>query len=319
MDFKELPEKYDENIVIITRKYSFKFILLNIFIDLKNKFLGIEKENYINSFSSNYKKYKVIKNILCKIIYKNKIRIIFTSYEAHTYQIGIFNYIKNKFKDIITVGYIHSALPPLPTEYINRQGSPDLLITHGIYQKKILVDLLKWKKDRIINISSMRYQDNNKLESNVVYLPYCIENKHIILNEFKKLLIEKAEIINIKNLKFRNHPAMKNSNPHNGLIKDLKKIRDQINHSKKKYLKFESYPIVIGATAVIIELLELGYTVFHLSSLPLFDVYSPLIWEGIEVKHMSKNIFVYKLKSKNIYIQKDSKKVNLNVVLKRII
>ena len=60
----------------------------------------------------------------------------------------------------------------------------------------------------------------------------------------------------------------------------------------------KSYPVVIGASAVIIELLELGYDVFHITPKPLFDVYSPLIWDDIKVKKLSPNTFIYKIDKK---------------------
>ena len=48
----------------------------------------------------------------------------------------IFCLAVNKKTAVETIGYIHSALPPLPSEYIKRQGSPKKIIVHGNLQKK---------------------------------------------------------------------------------------------------------------------------------------------------------------------------------------
>ena len=84
------------------------------------------------------------------VIKKNPINIVFTPYEAHTYQVGFFSYINNNFKNIKTIGYIHSSLPALPTEYCFREGSPKILLTHGLSQKKILTNLLNWDKKKFL-------------------------------------------------------------------------------------------------------------------------------------------------------------------------
>ena len=315
---KELPNKYDENIILVSNDYSFKYFFFNIFTDLKSKFTHQSDDKLINTICTNYKKYKVIKDTIKTIIKKNPIKIVFTSYEAHTYQIGFFNYINKNFKHINTIGYIHSSLPALPTEYCFREGSPKILLTHGLNQKKILTNLLNWDEKKIFNIDSLRYKENNSLKRNCVYLPYFLENENLILKEFERLALNNSEIINFHKLLLRNHPAMKNSHIHNKLIKELMHLINKIKKQTKNKNQNEGYPIVIGATAVVIELLELGYEVFHITPKPLFDVYSPLIWDGIKVKKLSQNLFSYKILIKNKLIKKNSKKVKLHDIFAKI-
>ena len=69
--------------------------LNNIFTDLKRKFSNQSEDKSINTLSTNYKKYKVIKDVINMVIKKNPIDIVFTPYEAHTYQVGFFSYINN--------------------------------------------------------------------------------------------------------------------------------------------------------------------------------------------------------------------------------
>ena len=94
----------------------------------------------------------------------------------------------------------------------------------------------------------------------------------------------------------------------------INKIKKQTKNKNQN----EGYPIVIGATAVVIELLELGYEVFHITPKPLFDVYSPLIWDGIKVKKLSQNLFSYKILIKNKLIKKNSKKVKLHDIFSKV-
>ena len=318
VDKKEMPKNYDENILLISNDYSFKYFLNNFFIDLKRQFTNQSEDKSINNTSTNYKKYKVIKDTINMVIKKNPINVVFSPYEAHTYQIGFFNYINNNYKNITTIGYIHSSLPALPTEYCFREGSPKILLTHGLSQKKILTNLLNWDKKKILNINSLRYKINSSLKRNCVYLPYFLENENLILKEFEKLAQNNSELINFTNLILRNHPAMKKSLIHNEFIKELKNLINKIKKQTKKKTQNKNYPIVIGASAVIIELLESGYDVFHITPKPLFDVYSPLIWDEIKVKKLNPNTFIYKILNKNKLIKRDSKNIKLQDIFAKI-
>lgn len=318
VDKKEIPNKYDENILLISNDYSLKYFLNNIFSDLKRQFTNPSEDKSINTTSTNYKKYKVIKDAINMVIKKNPINIVFTPYEAHTYQVGFFSYINNNFKNIKTIGYIHSSLPALPTEYCFREGSPKILLTHGLSQKKILTNLLNWDKKTIININSLRYKGNNTLKRDCIYLPYFLENENLILREFETLALNNSELINFNKLLLRNHPAMKKSLIHNKFLKELKNLINKIKKQSLKNAHNKGYPVVIGASAVIIELLELGYDVLHITPKPLFDVYSPLIWDDIKVKKLSPNTFIYKIHLKNKLIKKNSKNLKLDDIFTKI-
>ena len=71
-----------------------------------------------------------------------------------------------------------------------------------------------------------------------------------------------------------------------------------------------------GASAVVIELLELGYEVIHISQAPKFEVHSTYIWKGINIKKINNNIYIYELKRKGSFIKREKIHKNLFEVLK---
>ena len=312
---KKTPKNIDENIILITRKYSFKNLFKKILLYIRNYlFFKKDKEN-INLSITGYKKYNIVKKYISKVINSNEIKIVFTPYEAQPYQIGIFNFINKRYKDIITVGYIHSSLPPLPAEYFYRVGSPKLLLTHGKKQKNILIEKLNWNKNKIRNISSLRYsQKENLLPPNCIYLPYSIESNSKIIEEFKNLISKNKNFIN-SDLMIRNHPIMNNSKIHLELKKRLEFLIGKITKDLKKNIAYKEFVIVIGASAVVIELLELGYEVIHISQAPKFEVYSTYIWKGINIKKINNNIYIYELKRKGSFIKREKIHKNLFEVL----
>ena len=64
-------------------------------------------------------------------------------YEAQPFQNKIFSEVKKLSSIIKNVGYLHS-LPPLTSELIYREGSPDLLLVHSESQYKTLKSYLGW-------------------------------------------------------------------------------------------------------------------------------------------------------------------------------
>ena len=314
---KDVPNIIDENIILITKKYSFKLIFFQFFTFLINFLFNKKDEDGIRISNSGYKKYKVVKDNILKIIEDNNIKLIFTSYEAQPYQIGFNAFINKNFKNILTVGYIHSCLPSFPTEYIYRYGSPKKLITHGKNQKKILSEKLNWNINNIKNINTLRYQNTEPLPDNCIYLPYCIGSRDKILIQFKILFNEISYLFD-RRWSIRNHPIMNNSIPHIKLIKDLKNIISKKEIFSNKKILSTNNVIAIGSSAVVIELIELGYTVFHISINPVFDIYSPFFWKGIRIKKINQYIFKYKIDKKGLFIQKGKKQKSLYEVLEDI-
>ena len=99
---------------------------------------------------------------------------------------------------------MHTVLPPLPTDYIKREGSPHQLIVNGKIQKNILCKYLGWKKSEIKSISSPRYKNESKKKfQNKIFLPIDFDNKSHILREIEDF-IKSAEKNFLRLLSFVN-------------------------------------------------------------------------------------------------------------------
>ena len=132
------PKVINENIILIQKKK----------IRSISKAIDKSKDIFIKKLSGQYYNHTKLKidtviNTIELILKLNQIKKILIPYEAQPFQIGICSHIHKYYPNIKTIGYIHSALPPLPTEYYFRKGSPNLVLTHGRSQKNILEQKLK--------------------------------------------------------------------------------------------------------------------------------------------------------------------------------
>ena len=62
----------------------------------------------------------------------------------------------------------------------------------------------------------------------------------------------------------------------------------------------------------------MGYSVYHITPSPEFDVYSNSIWQDIDVKEISKNIYLYKIIKKSKFINRSNKKIIIEKILEKI-
>lgn len=319
---KDIPNKLDSNILLIKKDFTINYFLNNLIKrKFKFNFKSIKGKISLNKKVYGYKKYFSLIYCINKLINSNNIKKVFQPYEAQPHQQGINNYIHTNYPKIITIGYIHSALPPLPSEYIYRDGSPNKIITHGITQKKILTNLLNWDEENIINTYSLRFSKNNiKLPYKTIYLPYYIENNSLIINELIRLFKSNNKKFNFDEIYIRNHPIMNNSKSHKSLIKKINILISKFSKSSKRNHSFSNnkWAIVIGASAVVVELIELGYDIFHITCSPEFDVYSPHIWEGINVTRISNNIYLYSLINKSTLIKLSKEKIIIDELFANI-
>ena len=83
-------------------------------------------------------------------------------------------------RKIITIGYLHSLLAPLPCDFVYRSGAPDFLLVHGESLIKILETSLNWPKNKLRLIQSLRFRVNDNRDlSKKIFLPNIISNKNI--------------------------------------------------------------------------------------------------------------------------------------------
>ena len=136
------------NIVVIN-KVNKKINIFDFFILFINFILDFF---FRNKEINNNNLFKTLEKIVHILSGKNKnLKNCYLIYEAQTYQNYIIKLMKEKFKKIKVYGYLHSCLPSLPLEFnFNRCFAPSKFIVHGNGQKKILSEIFKWPKNKIL-------------------------------------------------------------------------------------------------------------------------------------------------------------------------
>ena len=305
------PKSVQDNLIIFKRKsknvsivyllkYFLKFIIDNKF-SLQKLFHYF---NFLTEFSNKIFPY------LYETVLKNKFKKIIMFYEAQPYQNNFINELNKKKIRTEIIGYYHTALLPLHTSLVYRQGAPNKLFISGQIQKRYCEKNLGWPKNRIFNIDSFRYsKKKNLVPSNTIFLPYEISRSKIILQKLD-FFFKKAKIKSLPFFNIRNHPAAKSSKKHLKLMRYIKKI---ISDNKEKFDKnSKKKTIFIGSTTSISLALEEKKEVIHICEDPIFDSFNQGIWKNIVVTKLDKFIFKYRLK-KNTHILKLNKDNNNKV------
>ena len=296
----KIPNKIDANLLILKRNYRPHLISIILMLKLilillwKSKLIFISRE-FLNMTSKSYFDNIMNKEIL-DLINKNQIQQVLMPYEGHPQQHRVFNSVKQLDKKIKTIGYMHTVLPCLPTDYIRREGFPEKILVNGQNQKKILNNYLGWDNSQVEAITSLRYTEQNKKNfQKQIFFPYYIKNEKKIFKYFKNLILNSKPGY-LPNLKVRNHPAMKYSKKHLNL-KYL--VETFLEKNKNRFLNNElnqNISIFIGSTASVIEALERGINAIHICENTIFDLYHTQLWESILVNEVTTNVFSYKLK-----------------------
>ena len=170
-------------------------------------------------------------------------------------------------------------------------------------KKKILTKFLGWKKEKIDIVKSLRFKRKDNFKKNYFFVGYNlfkISNKN--LENFEKFLL-KTKNNEFKNCIVKLHPEKKNNKKHVKFKLKIDKIilKYQKKFSKKKFSKKMNF--CFGESSVIIESLERGVEVIHLSTDPILEVFIGDLWKNIVVKEISKNVYHYKLKKRGLYLK----------------
>lgn len=246
-----------------------------------------------------YKIYDKFKNFV-----NTNVKKIFLPYEGQPFQNLIIKKTKDFKKNIKTFGFIHNFPPPLPTNLIFRNGSPDKLIISGESLKLFLIKYLNWNKKKIIVTKSARFIDDKRNMSDTIFLSsYLCLSKKIIKQKIEYILLNLKET-NDRHFKIKNHPDKIDSNIHLDLIIEIKKL---LKKNRKKNIKNEhnynnKISIVIGATGAIIEALETDHEVIHIIGDCTFHTYCGILYPNISCIFISQNIYKYKINKKNLLI-----------------
>jgi hypothetical protein len=314
-----VPTNLNNNIKILKKeksilKYNFFSFIKILFSTIIESRLSPKKICHYLYFSSYFA--KVVTRVVKKEFEKKNFKAILLPYEAQPFQNNIFFEIKKINKKIKTIGYLHS-LNPFTGELVYRTGAPDLLLVHGKSQIEILKSNLDWPEDRLILTQSFRYRLNDDdYLSNKIFLPLSIFKSGLLINEFKKFLMN-LELGGLPNLTIQNHPVALNSKKHVNFEKKLKELiniyEDRFRSSSKKKIS-----IFFGVTDAFLEALERGIDVIHICSDPIFEAYSEKIWKNLKIKQLSNYIFQYNLILPGKYIMLGETKKILHKTLEKL-
>ena len=286
-----------ENVYFIVEKKIKPIEKILFFFKFAFNFLKTKKKNFIN-FLFYFSLHNIFRLKMKKLYDKflhSEVELLLIPFEGQPFQLEAIKFIKDKSKKSKVIGYIHSY-PSFPSHLIKKENYPDKLIVSSEDQfnffKSKIID-----KENITCLKSLRF---NKKDSstmiNKIFLPIDFYSTKNILYEFKILLFDILEKKNLLNFKVCNHPASSNSSKHKKLSKEIERyIKTSENDKNFK----NNYSIFIGSTGSILEALELGIEIYHITEEPIFEIYSNSIWDNLKVLKLSDKIFSYKLIKKN--------------------
>ena len=291
-NFKNLPK----NLTLLSKQKNFFYFNYKFYFNII-RFLYLIL--FYKKKIKNDQFYKVLKIEIIKTLERSKFSKVFIPYESQPHQHYIIKVLKSFNKRIEIIGYLHSSLTPLPTDFFYKKFyEPDKLIVHGSTQKDILTRYLGWKGEKIKNIRSFRYIfKRKKFFIKKIFLPFSIQNQTQLITNLKILI--KVFNIDIKKFKIINHPYMKHSRDHLKFIDKIENIKFIGNYSSKND---KNISIVVGVSAIILEMLENNIKVIHICSEPIFEKHSEKIWKNIIVTKLGEGIYMYKLKKMNTLI-----------------
>lgn len=306
---KVLPQKINNNVLIFKteKKFSFQYLIKNVYELLVQKKFNLKKVFHELFSTSNFAKI-FLNEFNNKINLKDTFKIILP-YEGQPFQNYLFKYIKHHYKQIKTFGYLHYA-HPLQFDIIYREGSPDTLLTHSFDQKKYLIRKLGWPMERVKQIESLRYlnNENNKYYQNKIFLPYYLSESSKYIKEFKNL-IENSKKGFFPKLYINPHPSSHNIIRQKKFINKIKKIMIK-NKEKFNKKKRDKISVIFGLSTTPLLLLERGINTLHITIDTGLHAFDPKYWPSIHVERITEKILKYSLINKNkcIMIGRDSKK-----------
>ena len=231
------------------------------------------------------------------------LRRLVMPYEAQPFQHAIVRDIRRRCPGVETVGYVHSALPALPTDYLFRDGAPDRLLVHGDGQREILTGLLGWSDGQVSVIDSLRYLRSVEVPfAGRILLPYAFDDADFIVAGVESMMAAAAPG-SMPRWQVRNHPVQVDSPGHRSLMSRLETALARHADRGSDDPAVSSQTLMIGATAAVIEALERGLGVVHICPDALFQKQSREIWRHLDVELLAPNVYRYRLSKPGAYIR----------------
>ncbi|MCX6132006.1 MAG: hypothetical protein NTX25_23485 [Proteobacteria bacterium] len=231
-------------------------------------------------------------------------------YENQPEQKKVLNELKKQNRAKL-IGYIHSALPNFPAEYLYLNDDIDFLLVHGSAYHDFFVDQLGWKiTSKIVTIPSLRYQKKPENEyRNKIFLPYFIPNINSLLEDLK-IVIDQLDFWDST---VQIHPA--NIQGHQTLKAKLEVHMQEIKGSNKKSDVRRDLSIVVGISSVLFECLEAGVETIQVSLEGGDDFFDSNIWKNLDTLDITKSCRSYRIRKKGSYINYASEEYGLSVCL----
>jgi len=301
----KVPPVYDNNVMIYARHprslhHGFIFLGKTICKALLDYRFNLNQVCYSLSVESVFAKL-VTKQVKASQILHGFKKLI-QPYEAQPFQHAIFLGMKELADKVTNIGYLHSVLPMLPTDLIQRTGAPDILYVHGKKQMEIMRRHLNWHTADLRFLESLRYRTHiDESFSGWIFLPYEFSHINIILDNLD-VYFNSIKDASLPELSARCHPAKMQSKKHIELMKGIDKLLLKYKH------RFDSgcmqkASVFIGSTAAIVEALERDVNVVHITADPVFETHQMEIWDAIKVQSLNRHTYTYELMEKGAYIQ----------------
>lgn len=284
------PARYASNVLVLTQsKSSYLKALIKIVKVVKG-----QKKCISGAVESARERVNVVLAAM-----RSTVGTVLMPYEAQPFQHAINAAVHAGYPHVRTVGYLHSAPPPLATDLLYRPGAPKCLKVHGSGYRDMLGDVYGWPKTIIEDIPSLRYI-KSKFETfnGLILLPYSFERPGLILKALEEYL-DKVSLTGNLVWTIRNHPVMRKSKKHLELIDDIDRLLSSFPTRTNVDSVCPDTVIIVGATAAILEALESNLDVIHIVSEPLYEIHSQQLWAYIDVEQIGTYAFKYNLKTEN--------------------
>ncbi len=227
-------------------------------------------------------------------------------YEQHPWQCDFIRYFKREYPKTKIVGYIHSSLNNVPTQFVKHRFTPDFMFVHGSAYKRVLADILGWSDRNIQLIDSLRFSKPLKVERSTIFLPYSFTEEETILDSIKSLV---DLGIGLRGADIRLHPIKCNDSKHLRLKREIEEVLECSLEQVKIAI------VTVGVSTVTLEALEADYDVFSIFEDPEKDAIPTEIWLEIVSHRVHSHCFQYKILNKEALIKlKDAEDTRRTII-----